>query len=124
MAEFMFNNEIKKRGLEKEYCCESRAVSYEEEGNDMYFLAKKCLDRHNVPYTRHFARRIEKEDYDVFDEIYIMDKSNRYYIDRIVDDEECKINMLNEDVIPDPWPCGNFDKTYEAIMKGIERILR
>ena len=43
MAEFMMKDIVKKRGLENEYLIESRATSYEEEGNDMYPPAKELL---------------------------------------------------------------------------------
>ena len=102
--------------------CESRAVSYEEEGNDMYPAAKRCLDRHGVEYRRHRATRIRKEDYDAFDVIYVMDESNMRYIRRIVDDKDDKIRMLCPYEIEDPWYTDNFDKVYDELYEGIMDI--
>ena len=116
MAEFIC------RKYRSEFYCESRAVSYEEEGNDMYPPAKRCLDRHGVEYSRHHARRISQKDYDEFDEIYVMDDLNMRYIKRIVDDKENKIRMLCEYEIEDPWYTGNFDKVYDEIYEGVMNL--
>ena len=116
MAEFICKK------YRSEFYCESRAVSYEEEGNDMYPPAKRCLDRHGVPYTRHYAKRITQKDYDDFDVIYVMDSSNMRYINRIVDDHDHKIKMLCDYEIEDPWYTGNFEKVYEEIYEGIINI--
>ena len=119
------------RSVMAEYICkhirpeiysESRAVSYEEQGNDIYPEAKRCLERHKIPYQRHYAKRIEIEDYDKFDKIYVMDKSNINRIKRIIDDSSNKIEMLNDKEVEDPWYTGNFDKVYEELLEGIKRI--
>ncbi|MBR5754688.1 MAG: low molecular weight phosphotyrosine protein phosphatase [Erysipelotrichaceae bacterium] len=110
------------RYLRPEIYCESRGVSYEEQGNDMYPPAKRCLENHGIPLARHSARRIEKGDYDDFDEIYIMDNSNRHYINKIIDDYDNKVRMLCSHDIEDPWWTGNYEKVYEEILEGIENL--
>ena len=47
MAEFIFKDMVRKAGLE-EVRIDSAAVSYEEEGNDIYPPAKRTLDRKSV----------------------------------------------------------------------------
>lgn len=108
--------------LRPEIRCESAAVSYEEEGNDMYPKARRCLERHDVPYGRHRARRIQKKDYDRFDEIYVMDDYNMRNILRIMDDPEDKIRKLRPYDIEDPWYTDNFDKVFEQIEEGIKKL--
>ena len=108
--------------LRPEICCESAAVSYEEEGNDMYPKARRCLERHGVSYGRHRARRIQKKDYDRFDEIYVMDGYNMSNILRIMDDPEDKIRKLRPYDIEDPWYTDNFDKVFEQIEEGIKKL--
>ena len=95
MAEFVFKDLIKKEGLEDKYEVASLALSDEESGNDIYYLAKKELDKHKIPYTRREARRLTLSDYDYYDQIYIMDESNKRLINRIVQDRDGKIKMLN-----------------------------
>ena len=102
--------------------CESAAVSYEEEGNDIYPPAKRCLERHGIPYERHHARRMERRDYDRFDRIYVMDRSNLHLIRRITDDPEGKISLLNAYEIEDPWYTGDFDGVFDQIMEGVKKI--
>lgn len=117
MAEFICKNE------RPEIYCESRAVSFEEEGNDIYPPAKRCLDRHDIKYQRHHARRISQDDYEKFDKIYVMDGSNLRYINRIIDDHEHKIAMLdNEEDIDDPWYTGDFEGVYQQLLKAIRKL--
>ncbi len=108
----------------KDLYCESRAVSFEEEGNDIYPPAKRCLQRHDIPFERHRARRISQADYDDFDEIYVMDRSNMYRINRIIDDKDQKVKMLCDYEIEDPWYSGNFEKVYEELYEGIMKIMK
>ena len=103
--------------------CESRAISHEEEGRDIYYSAKRCLERHGIAYDRHQARVITQKDYDSFDEIYVMDRENMYVIRRIIDDYDHKAKMLAEQEIEDPWYTDRFDEVYEQIREGIEKIL-
>ena len=116
MAEFIC------KSIRDDIYCESRAVSYEEDGNDMYPAAKRCLDKHNIAYTRHRATRINQKDYDEFDEIYVMDYSNLRRINNIVDDYDNKIKLLYKEEIEDPWWTGNFDKVYEQLYDGIKSL--
>ncbi|MBQ2583334.1 MAG: low molecular weight phosphotyrosine protein phosphatase, partial [Erysipelotrichaceae bacterium] len=51
-----------------------------------------------------------------------MDRSNLCRLNRIVEDTENKVKMLNDYEIEDPWYTGNFDKVYEEIKEGIEKI--
>ena len=116
MAEFIC------KSIRPDLYCESRAVSYEEQGNDMYPSAKRCLDRHGISYTKHMARRIEKEDYDKFDVIYVMDHSNLRRINNIINDYDNKVKMLNDYEIEDPWYTDRFDKVYDELVEGIKKI--
>ncbi len=117
MAEYILKNKC------KDIYCESRATSNEEEGNDIYYLAKRCLDRHGIKYNRHSARRISQEDYDNFDEIYVMDRYNMSNILRIIDDKDNKIKMLDDIDIDDPWYSGDFEGVYKQINNAIDRLI-
>ena len=117
MAEYIL------KSMAPEIRCESRAVSYEDAGRDIYYGAKRCLDRHGISYDRHHARVISQKDYDSFDEIYVMDHENLRAIRWIIDDHDHKIRMLLEREIEDPWYTDRFDEVYDQIKEGIERIL-
>lgn len=117
MAEYILKNKTDK------IYTESRAVSSEELGNDIYPPAKRCLDNHNIKYERHYARKITNEDYEKFDEIYVMDDSNLYLINRIIDDISNKIKKLDIRDIDDPWYTGDFEGVYKQIDEAIDRLL-
>lgn len=117
MAEYILKNKT------SDIYCESAATSNEEIGNDIYPPAKRCLDRHNIKYDRHYARRVTSKDYDDFDEIYVMDRNNMRNILRIVDDPKHKIKMLCDYDIEDPWYTDNFELVYEQINEGIDKLL-
>lgn len=110
------------KSIRPDLYCESRAVSYEEEGNDIYPPAKKCLDRHGIKYDRHHATRINQEDYDRFDCIYVMDQSNMRLINHIVSDYDHKIFMLDDKDVSDPWYYNNYDEVYDQMYEKIKEI--
>lgn len=110
------------KSIRPDLYCESRAVSYEEEGSDIYPPAKKCLDRHGIKYDRHHATRITQEDYDNFDVIYVMDQSNMRLIKNIVNDYDHKIFMLDDKDVSDPWYYNNYDEVYDQMYEKIKEI--
>ena len=122
MAEFIMNDYIDRLNI-KDIHVSSCAVSNEELGNDIYPYAKNCLDKHNIKYERHYAKRINQKDYDDADYIYVMDDSNLRNIYRIVDDKENKIFKLLDRNIADPWWTNDFETTYNDLIEGIENIL-
>ena len=96
---------------------ESRATSLEEIGNDIDYRAKKVLDKNNIKYDRHYAKRITKEDYDKFNIIVCFDEYNVSNLKRMFNDNSKVIKMLDRDV-DDPWYTGLFDDAYNDIYKG------
>ena len=129
MAEYIFKDLLKKEGLEKKYLVESAGTSNEEAGNDMHYGAKDKLNEKGVPYGKHKARQLRKEDYSKFDYIIAMENSNIRNIMRIIEeDKENKVHRLldftnNPRDIADPWYTGNFEVTYQDITKGCNAFL-
>ena len=112
MAEY-----IMKHLTNNETHIESRATSLEEIGNDIDYRAKKVLDKNNIKYDRHYAKRITKEDYDKFDIIVCFDEYNVSNLKRMFNDDSKVIKILDTDV-DDPWYTGLFDEAYSDIYKG------
>ena len=129
MAEYVFKDMVKKKGLDNQFYISSTATSYEEIGNDMHYGTKDKLDEMGIPYTKHKARRIEKQDYQKYDYILGMEDTNIRNILRIIgNDKENKIYKLldfskNPRDIADPWYTGNFTVTYNDIMEGCTGFL-
>ena len=129
MSEFIMRDMIKKRGLADEIQVSSAATSREEIGNDMYPPAKRKLDKEHIPYTRHHARQITRQDYDEYDLLVCMEQYNIRNLKRIIpDDPDNKIHLLleysdNTRDISDPWYTGDFDRAYDDITEGCEGLL-
>ncbi len=111
---------------------DSCATSREEIGNDIYPPAKRCLATHGIPFTRHAARQITREDYAQFDAILCMEDYNIRNLRRVLGEEimerdaalsQPKIRrLLNRDVA-DPWYTGDFEATYRDLMTGCRALL-
>ena len=129
MAEYIFKDLLKKEELEKKYLVESAGTSNEEAGNDMHYGAKDKLNEKGVPYGKHKARQLRKEDYSKYDYIIAMENSNIRNIMRIIEeDKENKVHRLldftnNPRDIADPWYTGNFEVTYQDITRGCNAFL-
>ena len=127
IAEYIFKALVKKEGLEKEFLIESRALSDEEIGNDMHYGTKSMLDKHNIPYGRHYATRLLKSDYDKFDYFIGMDNYNILSIKKLFGTDKKIYKLLdftkNDKEIVDPWYTHNFTITYEEIDKGCKGLL-
>lgn len=121
MAEYIFKN----MADADKYYVESAAVSREELGNDMYPPAKAVLSSHGVPFDRHRARQVVKDDYNRFDSIYVMDESNiRRIMNIFGEDPKNKVQLLLERGIANPWYTGEFETTYNDIVEGCELLLK
>lgn len=129
MAEYVFKYLVKEKGLEREFKISSAGTSNEESGSDMHYGTKEKLDEHNIPYGKHRARKMTKEDYYNYNYIIGMESSNIRNILRIVgDDDENKVHRLldyssNPRDIADPWYTGNFRDTYNDILEGCTSLL-
>ena len=96
MAEFIFKALVKAHGAEDYFHIESAAVSSEEIGSGIYPPAKRCLKAHGIAYSdSKTARKVTAADYDNFDLILCMDRSNIRRIRRIIpEDPANKIHLM------------------------------
>ena len=131
MAEFILKSMVRDRGLEDRYYIESAAVSTEETGNPVYPPARRCLDRHGIRFNPgKQARQVTRADYARFDRIVCMDASNLRLLRRIIpDDPEGKVRLMMSYAgerrdVADPWYTGDFEKTYQDLVKWCEAMLR
>lgn len=128
MAEFIMKEMVRKAGLALRI--DSAAVSYEEEGNDIYPPAKRTLLAHGVPFQRHRAHRVSDAEASEYDIIVVMDSSNRRLLSHIISPENMtKVHMMMEYAgkssdVSDPWYTGDFERTYRDIAEGCEGLLR
>lgn len=132
MAEMVMRHLVTEAGREDEFMIDSCATSREEIGNDIYPPAKRCLTVHQVPFSRHAARQITKEDYDKFDLILCMEEYNirnlRHTLGAALLDADAlkaepKIRRLLDRDVADPWYTGDFEATYRDVVEGCQQLL-
>lgn len=131
MAEFIFKDLLRSRGLEDRFYIESAAVSTEEIGNSIYPPAKRCLNAHGIPFDKNkTARQITRADYDRFDLIIYMDRMNLRWLRHIIpDDPQNKLKLMmsytgRDRDVADPWYTGDFETTFKDITEASRMLLQ
>lgn len=129
MAEYIMKFLVAERGLEAMFYIDSCAVSREEIGNRIYYLAEEKLNKEGIPVGNHKARQITMDDYHNFDYIIAMDESNINSLSHLTNgdqDNKCTklLNFVGSDRdISDPWWNDDFDTAYNDIVMGIEGLI-
>lgn len=133
MAEFVLKN-LDETGA---FDIASAAVSTEETGNDIYPPAQRKMQEKGIPFTHRAARQMTKADYDYYDFIVCMDRSNLRWMRYILGfepevdagtPERHKVSLMmhwaGEDRdVADPWYTGDFERAYKDIEKGCKGLL-
>lgn len=129
MAEFIMKDLVKKAGLERQFVIDSAATSRSEIGNPVYPPARRKLSEHGISCAGHYARQLEKRDYDKYDMLIGMDDENMGSMLRICDgDPDGKMSLLMTHAgidrdVADPWYTGDFDASWNDIFKGCTALL-
>ena len=113
---------VKKAGLSHRFEIASAAVSREEIGNGVYPPARRELAKHGISCDGHAAHQITKREYEFYDRLYYMDRSNARYLRQLLPDT-AKCQPLLERDVADPWYTGDFSQTWEDVVEGCSRIL-
>ena len=130
IAEYLFQDMVRKSGQGDAFDISSAATSTEELGNPVYPPARRLLSQHGIDCSGHCARQITKADYGRFDLLIAMDGRNVRNMERMFGgDPEGKIHLLSEygtfsGEIEDPWYTGNFEKVYGQIEDGLKGLLK
>lgn len=130
MAEFVMKDLVRKAGCEEEFHIQSAATHRDEIGSDTHYGTKEILKLKGVPFTPRHAVQMVKADYEKYDLIIGMDSENMTYIKRIIgEDTENKVHLLlsfagEKRSVADPWYTGDFDKTYDDVVKGCTALLQ
>lgn len=134
MAEMIMRHMVAEASIEcqQSILIDSCATSREEIGNDIYPPAKRCLSAHGVPFSRHAARQITREDYHTFDMILCMEDYNIRNLRRVLGEDimqqdaqlpQPKIRRLLSHDVADPWYTGDFETTYQDLIEGCRALL-
>ena len=122
MGEFVLKDMVKRAGVAHKFQIASAAVSREELGNPVYPPARRELQKHGIDCSGHAAHQITQKEYEQYDRIYYMDRSNARYLQRLLKDTDKCFPLLSRDVV-DPWYTGDFDRTYRDIVEGCQKIM-
>ena len=122
IAEFVMKDLVAKAGRAGEFSIASAAVSREELGNPVYPPARRELARHGIACDGHAAHQITAREYEEYDYIYYMDRSNARYLQRLLPDTAKCFPLLDRDVA-DPWYTGDFTQTWNDVVEGCTRIM-
>ena len=128
-AEFIFKSLIEKYQLQDRFRVYSRATSTEEIGNDIYPPMKRALMAHDIPFEKHFAKQITKEDYENADVIFYMDNANLSYLNYLLNDNQNKFELIskyteNLEYIEDPWYSGEYEIVIKELIQCCEDIIK
>ena len=129
MAEFVFMNMVRARGLSDLFTAESAATSTEEIGNDVHRGTKAILTKYNIPFHRREAVQLCRSDYEKYDLFVGMDSANIRNMHRIfgADPDGRIVKLLDFTSRPgdvaDPWYTGNFEATYRDVTQGCEGLI-
>lgn len=126
MAEFLFKDMVAKKGKSKEFEIASAATSTEEIGNPVHHGTLKVLNNLGIDASAKRARQVVKKDLDYYDFIITMDMNNMRNMSRMFGNyNEEKVHKCLDFSsrmgcdIADPWYTGDFQKTYDDIMEGL-----
>ena len=130
MAEFVLKDMVKKRGIADDFFIESRATSTEEIGNGVHHGTTRKLAQYGISTAGKTAIQLRKSDYEKYDYLICMDSWNVRNTMRIIgSDKDGKVTKLLSFAgeggdIADPWYTGNFDETYDDVLRGCKGLLR
>ena len=130
MAEYIFRDMVKKRGMEAEIQCASAGTSDEEYGNPVYPPARRKLASLGIDCAGKRARQMTRADYAAYDLLIGMEQWNVRRMRQICGgDPEGKIRLMlaaspRPRDIADPWYTGDFDAACSDIIEGCELLLR
>lgn len=120
---------MKQAGLQDLFYIDSAATSREEIGNGVHYGTVSVLRKNNVPVIPHRAIQMTLKDYEEYDYLIGMDTANIRNMIRICGgDSKGKIYKLLSFAgeggdIADPWYTGNFDITYDDVVRGCKGLL-
>ena len=104
-------------------------LNYQEQVYSMHWTRKQ-LQKHGISCEGKRAVQVKKSDYKEYDYLICMDNMNLRNLARICGpDKDNKVYRLLDFTdekrdVADPWYTGNFEKTYEDIMLGLEGFLQ
>ncbi|NDJ54891.1 MAG: low molecular weight phosphotyrosine protein phosphatase [Chloroflexi bacterium] len=128
MAEGIFNEMIRQRGLKGQITVDSVGTGGWHEGETAHPGTRQILAEHGITYVGQ-ARQIQAADLSEADYLVAMDTSNLNGIKRLGETHAELFRLLDlvpkagtKDV-PDPYYTGDFETVYNLVYAGCEALL-
>ncbi|HEY5826385.1 MAG TPA: low molecular weight protein-tyrosine-phosphatase [Cyclobacteriaceae bacterium] len=132
LAEALFKHKIKERKLENFFEAESCGTANYHIGDTPDPRTIRNALKNGITIS-HLGRQLGTEDFDRFDYIYVMDKSNHANALRLAkENQHAKVIMMrtfdtigtSEDV-PDPWSGGeeDFQEVFEILNRSMDQLI-
>lgn len=132
IAESVFQQEIKERGIEDKWFVDSAATCGYHVGSQPERRARKTLEKHGIQ-TDHLARVLDEADFKEFEWIFAMDEQNAKDIkNEAPEGSKAKIELLGEydpedtSFIRDPYydsGSEGFEVCYTRCLRAVKGFL-
>ena len=129
MAEFVMKHFVAQAGLEKNFRIES-AGCHAAVGTPLSNGTARELKKNNVPFTRRTSVQLNSWDYEHFDYLIGLDRSNVHDMREICGgDPDGKIFLLMDFAgehrdVADPWYTDDYAETYRDVIAGCYALLK
>ncbi len=129
MAEFVMKELVRRAGR-TDIEVASAALHTDEIGNDIHYGTRAKLRAMGIPFAPRAAWLLTAAKAREYDYLIGMDAYNIADLRRLVYPEDLpKIHKLLDFAgetrdIADPWYTGNFDQTYDDVLRGCEGLLK
>ena len=131
LAEAVFNEKIRVRGLQNEFQSDSCGTGNYHVGDWPDDRTIKCANKNGI-LMNHLGRQLNRTDLENFDLILAMDGSNLLNILRLsTESTKSKVKLMRsfdpqgEGDVPDPYWGGDkeFDELYEILDRSIDGLI-
>jgi len=131
LAEAIFKEKVRKKGLESEFQSDSCGTSNYHIGDWPDDRTVKSANKNGIPIN-HLGRQLKKSDFEDFDLILAMDGSNYLNILRLGDESaKSKVKLMRDfdpkgkGDVPDPYygTEKDFDEVFEILDRSIENLI-
>ncbi|MEK4142835.1 low molecular weight protein-tyrosine-phosphatase [Paenibacillus sp. FSL R7-0163] len=130
MAEAVLRHKIDEQELSHKILVDSAGTGDWHIGKEPHEGTRRILDQNMISYANMAARLVSSEDFQKFDYIVCMDKSNGENVRKVPGGEEAKLlffmDLLPEEElreVPDPYFTGDFEQVYDLINAGCDVLL-
>lgn len=132
LAEGVFRALVRERGLDERFRVDSAGTGAWHVGEPPDGRSIEVARRNGVSLDGQRARRVEPADFEAFDLIVAMDRSNLRNLETMTDGSGARLLLLRDHdpdpgdgEVPDPYygGPGGFDAVYEMVRRSAEALL-